>query len=140
MGRIGCFLNGCCYGKPTNSCLGVHYPKGSAAANKFMDAALHPVQLYETFGNILLAVFLLLLLRRAKRGVTMASYMLLSGILRFSGEFFRGDHRLEQLWFGKFTPAQTVGLFLIPAGTLTLIYFLRKNGKQNNQTNDKQSK
>jgi phosphatidylglycerol:prolipoprotein diacylglycerol transferase len=140
MGRIGCFLNGCCYGKPTQCFLGVHYPEGSAAANKFMGAAVHPVQLYETCGNILLAVFLLLLLRKAKRGITMASYMLLYGILRFSDEFFRGDHRLEQLWFGKFTPAQTVGMFLIPTGLLTLIYFLRKNGKQNNQTDNKQSK
>ena len=136
MGRIGCFLNGCCFGNVTHSCLGVHYPVGSAAWVKFSGAAVHPVQLYETCGNILLAVIMFVLLRRTKRGVPLASYLTLYGILRFSDEFFRGDHSHDQLWLGIFTPAQTVGLLLIPAGICTLIYFARKNGKEDNQIND----
>ena len=136
MGRIGCFLNGCCFGNVTHSCLGVHYPAGSAAWVKFSGAAVHPVQLYETCGNILLAAVMFILLRRTKRGVPLASYLILYGVLRFSDEFFRGDHGHDQLWLGTFTPAQTVGLLLIPTGICTLIYFARKNGKEDNQTND----
>jgi len=136
MGRIGCFLNGCCYGNVTHSCLGVHYPEGSTAWLKFSGAPLHPVQLYEACGNIILAAVMFILLRRTKRGIPIASYLTLYGILRFSDEFFRGDHSFDQLWLGRFTPAQTIGLLLIPAGICTLIYFLRKNDKENNQTND----
>ena len=136
MGRIGCFLNGCCYGNVTHSWLGVHYPEGTAPWVKFSGAPVHPVQLYETCGNIVLAVIMFILLRHTKRGITVASYLTLYGILRFSDEFFRGDHAHSQLWLGTFTPAQTIGLLLIPAGICTLIYFSRKNDKENNQIND----
>ncbi len=136
MGRIGCFLNGCCYGNVTNSCLGVDYPENSGAWIKFSGAAVHPVQLYESCGNIVLAAFLFILLLRTKRGITIASYLTLYGVLRFVDEFFRGDHSYDELWLGTFTPAQTIGLLLIPAGIGCLIYFSRKNGKENNQTND----
>ena len=134
MGRIGCFLNGCCFGKVTDFCLGVHYPEGSPAAVKFFGSPVHPVQLYEACGNILLAAFMLILLRRAKRGVTLAAYIVCYGIMRFVDEFFRGDYSRDQLWLGKFSPGQTVGLLLIPVGIFFLIYFLRKHGKQDNQT------
>jgi len=136
MGRIGCFLNGCCYGNVTHSWLGVHYPEGTAAWRKFFGDAVHPIQLYEACGNIILATVLLLLLRRTKRGITLSSYMILYGVLRFVDEFFRGDHSHDQLWFGSLTPAQAIGLLLIPTGICCLIYFLRKNVKENNQIND----
>jgi phosphatidylglycerol---prolipoprotein diacylglyceryl transferase len=136
MGRIGCFLNGCCYGTVTHSWLGVHYPEGSAPWTKYFGAPLHPVQLYETCGTILMAVIMFILLRRTKRGIPISSYLVIYGILRFSDEFFRGDHSVSQLWLGVFTPAQAVGLLLIPAGTCSLIYFARKNVKENNQIND----
>jgi phosphatidylglycerol:prolipoprotein diacylglycerol transferase len=140
MGRIGCFLNGCCYGSTTGSWFGVHYPEGSAPALKYSGAALHPVQLYESCGNILLALFLLYLLRHAKRGVTLASYIVLYGVMRFVDEFFRGDHSYDQLWIGGLTPAQTIGLLLIPVGICTLIYFLRRHDDENDKTDDQQSK
>lgn len=139
MGRIGCFLNGCCYGGVTSSWLGVRYPEGSAPALKYSGAPLHPVQLYESCGNILLAAFLLCLLRRARRGVTLAAYIILYGVMRFTDEFFRGDHSYDQLWLGGFTPAQTIGLFLIPVGIFTLVYFLKRHDDENHKTDDQQS-
>ena len=136
MGRIGCFMNGCCYGNVTHSWFGVHYPEGTAPWLKYSGSPLHPVQLYETCGNIVLAAVMFMLLRRTRRGIPIASYLTFYGILRFSDEFFRGDHNYNQLWLGTFTPAQTVGLLLIPAGICSLIYFARKNDKENNKTND----
>ncbi|MDD5698822.1 MAG: prolipoprotein diacylglyceryl transferase [Victivallaceae bacterium] len=133
VGRIGCFLNGCCFGKITHSWLGVHYPEGSGPAMRFAEAPVHPVQLYEAGGNILLTVFLLILLRRSGRGITMAAYMVLYGALRFGDEFFRGDYHYNELWLGIFTPGQVIGLLLIPAGIFILIHFVRKHGQQNHQ-------
>jgi phosphatidylglycerol:prolipoprotein diacylglycerol transferase len=132
MGRIGCFLNGCCYGKPTECALGVIYPQGTDPHFRYGNIPLHPVQLYETAANIILAVLLFFLVRKTRRGFTMASYMILYGVLRFLDEFFRGDHR--NLWLdGMLTPAQVIGLALVPVGTMLLIFFIKKNGKETSQ-------
>lgn len=122
-GRIGCFLNGCCYGKPTELFLGISYPAGSEPAKRYGEAALHPVQLYEAGENLLCAVLYFYLVRKAPRGVAGASYLIIYGILRFVNEFARGDHKL--IW-NLFTPAQLIGVILICSGVFMLAYFLRR--------------
>lgn len=129
-GRIGCFLNGCCFGRPNT--WGVTYPAGSLPASMYPGQALHPVQLYEAAGNIILAVFFNFTLKKVKRGQTLALYIFIYGILRFCDEFFRGDHKPAELFFGIFTPAQFIGLFLIPVGIGMFIYF-QKNETENLQ-------
>ena len=142
-GRLGCFLNGCCFGKPNS--WGIIYPHGTPPAHQYPDMAhaklvqidgamrtvfpslhLHPVQLYETVSNIALAILLNFTLRKFKRGQNLAFYMFLYGIIRFSDEFFRGDHQTADLFFGVFTPAQFIGLFLIPTGIVLFFYFQKK--------------
>lgn len=113
LGRIGCFINGCCYGIPTGLALGVRYPQDSEAWLRFGNAALHPVQLYEAALN--LAIYGLLLrayLRRKRNGSVLALYLVTYPVVRFLVEFVRGDDRLR--WFGL-TVAQeiSVGLFVI---------------------------
>ncbi|QSH41492.1 prolipoprotein diacylglyceryl transferase [Lentisphaerota bacterium ZTH] len=134
-GRIGCFLNGCCYGKPTQSFLGVIYPENAPAYLKYAGLPVHPVQLYETAANLILASILFVLIRKTKRGVVMSLYIMSYGIIRFVDEFFRGDH--DSLTWGLFTPAQVIGLFLIPIGIILLIYFLRKNEAKNNKPDNR---
>lgn len=46
LGRIGCFLNGCCYGRPTRMPWGVVFPPDSFAGLEFGNAPVHPSQLY----------------------------------------------------------------------------------------------
>lgn len=89
IGRIGCFFNGCCYGKEVS--WGIYFP--------VHDAHLHPTQLYLAGG--LFIIFLIL--KRYQRfseikGLVFASYLILVSSLRFVVEFFRADH--EVLIFG----------------------------------------
>ena len=53
-GRVGCFLNGCCYGVPTTLPWGVHFPPDSFAGLEFGNAAVHPSQLYFALAGLVL--------------------------------------------------------------------------------------
>jgi len=89
IGRIGCFLNGCCYGREVS--WGLYFP--------VHDARLHPTQLYSSAG--LLFVFFILKKfqnRSAVPGRVMVCYLILASAQRFVIEFFRADH--EILWAG----------------------------------------
>ncbi len=63
-GRVGCFLNGCCYGRPTGGAWGVAFPPDSFAGLAYGSQPLHPAQLY--FSAAGLAVFLLAWARRRR--------------------------------------------------------------------------
>jgi phosphatidylglycerol:prolipoprotein diacylglycerol transferase len=122
LGRMGCFLNGCCYGR-VDAEHGMLFPA--------VDAQLHlPVQLYEAGLCLALAVFLALRLRRhAFAGQGLAWYLLIYPPLRFGLEFLRGDaERGQLLGLSLLSPAQctSMGLFLSGLG---FWYFLshRKN-------------
>jgi phosphatidylglycerol---prolipoprotein diacylglyceryl transferase len=84
-GRIGCFLNGCCFGSPSQAPWAVSFP--------FLDHAVHPTQLYESSFCFLLAFFLFLVLRQKPRtGIVSVAYFVLYPLGRFALEFFRGDN------------------------------------------------
>ena len=123
-GRIGCFLNGCCYGHPTSLGNRVHYPPGSEAALRNPGQALHPVQLYEAAEMLVVWGVFFQLARHTKRGVAMSCYLALYGVLRFVNELFRGDNPKA---FDLFTPAQLIGLVIVPLGIGLAIYFARKH-------------
>jgi len=53
-GRIGCFLNGCCYGRPTSLPWGVVFPPDSFAGLEFGRAPVHPAQLYFALAGLAL--------------------------------------------------------------------------------------
>jgi phosphatidylglycerol---prolipoprotein diacylglyceryl transferase len=83
IGRIGCFLNGCCYGKAV--AWGIYFP--------VHNAHLHPTQLYSTVG--LLVIFFIL--KRYQKvspipGLVFVAYLFLASLLRFGIEFWRADH------------------------------------------------
>jgi phosphatidylglycerol:prolipoprotein diacylglycerol transferase len=84
IGRVGCFLNGCCYGKPSSLPWAVAFP--------FNGVPRHPTQLYE-MGALLTLFFILKALERKKlkAGTLFLIYGLSYGIWRFGVEFLRGD-------------------------------------------------
>jgi phosphatidylglycerol:prolipoprotein diacylglycerol transferase len=92
LGRIGCFFNGCCYGKPTTSWIGITFPPYSPAG--LTGEKLIPTQLISSFFLFLLFLFLRFL-KKNKRfdGEIALYYILIYSIFRFIIEFFRGDPR-----------------------------------------------
>jgi len=90
VGRIGCFLNGCCFGTVCALTWGVTYTNPLSVAPQGLP--LHPSQLYESIGLIALGF---LLLRHNKRPFikleTINLYLLFYVVLRFFVEFSRGD-------------------------------------------------
>ena len=96
LGRIGCFLNGCCYGRAATAhpAWGVVYPACSEPGQMFPGVPLYPVQLLEAAGLLAIWAALLWAYPRKKRaGGVFALYLLLYPPLRFVLEYLRGDPR-----------------------------------------------
>ena len=88
--RIGCFLAGCCYGRPTDLPWGVQFPPGSAAHFHYGEIHIHPAQLYSSFYGLI--IFTLLLLSEKKHkfdGQLFYSFLVLYGMARFLVDFVR---------------------------------------------------
>ncbi len=82
IGRLGCFLNGCCYGR--ESAFGIYFPSA--------DAVLIPTQLYSSLILVLIFIILRVLQERPRReGAIFFAYLLLYPAKRFLIEFWRAD-------------------------------------------------
>lgn len=92
LGRLGCFFEGCCYGKSCALPWAVRLPGH--------EVAVHPTPLYESAGNLLLMAGLLVWERGPRRvGELWWGYVLGYAVLRFAVEFFRGDYS-RRYWGG----------------------------------------
>lgn len=123
LGRIGCFLNGCCYGRATDAWWGIKAPAGSVLEMSAGTLPLHPVQLLEAGENFLLCAFFCWLLRKTKRGIVISVYLIIYGVIRFFNETLRGDNVL----YAGLTPAQWIGILLCTGGAILLYHFSRKH-------------
>jgi len=113
VGRIGCFLNGCCYGAITASPVGVH----------MVGASRHPVQLYESGLVLVLACIVAAVRKRPRqRGRLWRMTLLAYAAVRFTMEFFRGDPVRHA---GPLTAVQVVCL----GSAALLLYALRPAGQ-----------
>jgi phosphatidylglycerol---prolipoprotein diacylglyceryl transferase len=88
--RMGCFLNGCCFGKPTGSFLGVVFPLDSPAGYVFPDIHILPTQIFSSIGAVIVLLILLFLERYKNfEGFTFWLMVMLYSINRFIIDFFR---------------------------------------------------
>ncbi len=130
LGRIGCFLAGCCYGTPTELAIGVTFKDSPFAPNGIR---LLPTQLFMSLGDFLLMGILLIYCRKERmRGRASALYLLLYSAGRFVLEFFRGDERGT---VGALSTSQFIGIFMALAGAAAFWIVLpwlekRKEGKR----------
>lgn len=121
IGRIGCFLSGCCFGGGCNLPWAVQYPFG----HETHPHLVHPSPLYETFAMVI-ATGLLLWIDKHKqfKGVTTGGFFVLYGIIRFVLEYYRGD-RLVWIEALNLSASQCISLAGVIGGALT-VYILKK--------------
>lgn len=121
VGRIGCFLNGCCFGVPTESVFGAVFPKGSLPDIAYGGLAVHPTQLYE-LGLDLCGFFILWSFRRKIRfyGGLFLLYLMLYGVIRLMVSGLRGDSLY--IWGSNINIAQAISIavFIIALGLFIL--------------------
>lgn len=123
-GRIGCFLAGCCYGRQTDSFLGVVFPEGSLAPS---GVKLLPTQLFSSAGDFVIALILILYYKKKKRtGDVGALYMLLYGVGRFLIEILRNDSRGA---VGAFSTSQFISIFIV-LGSFVMFVWNRSREKK----------
>lgn len=121
IGRIGCFLNGDAYGIPTDSIFGVIYSENTPAFAKYGDQRLFPAELFESAGDILILIVLLLIRKKNPLAGTLTLlYFILYSLNRFILEFWRGDS-LQTISGLKVPQVLSVSTIFI----CILIYFYR---------------
>lgn len=141
IGRIGCFLVGDDYGRPTDAWFGVAFPKGappttaqalrdfgvSVDPNIPPDAILrvHPTQIYESLAAFTMFAILMRLNRKPhRRGLAWGLFLIMLGIERFLVEIVRAK---DDRFFGPFTVAQLISVLLIITGSILLLRLRQKD-------------
>jgi phosphatidylglycerol:prolipoprotein diacylglycerol transferase len=112
VGRVGCFLAGCCYGRPTTLPWGVKFP--------FLEGPVHPTQLYEAGLDLVNALILFQLFRRKGReGSVFLAYLFNYSLIRFLLEYLRGDPARAYIFRGASPLASLSGPQLVSLAGLT---------------------
>lgn len=114
LGRIGCFLAGCCWGAPTHSPFGVTFTSDTAhqLTGVPLNVSIHPTQLYEA--AVVLGVIPFLMWLRKSRpfyGAVLLFYMTYYAVARFLIEFVRDDPR--GYYFNLFSTSQLIALLIV---------------------------
>ncbi len=130
--RIGCFLRGCCYGKPTGSFLGVVFPYIEGIS--YPDGVLrYPTQLFSAgLGFILFGLLLYLWKKKRFDGQVFLAFLIIYSIGRSIIEYFREN----LLVFGNITVSQLLSaLIIVPA---VIFYWRRSREIKNNTASERE--
>ncbi len=127
-GRLGCLINGCCYGQACSLPWAISYPHEFTAEHQpiYPLNPVHPTQVYEAGLNLLLAAGLNWFHgRRRFDGQVTALYLIVYAGIRFFVELFRGDYTyVSHPLSGVFTPGQTASGVVLALG-LGLYFYCR---------------
>ena len=120
-GRLGCLMNGCCFGRVCDLPWAIQFPEGHET-HPLNSAAtpVHPTQIYESLLNFSL-YFALVWFHRRKRfdGQIFAAYLIGYALLRAFVETFRGDYPVHYLG-GWATPAQLISAGILLTGFILM--------------------
>jgi phosphatidylglycerol:prolipoprotein diacylglycerol transferase len=112
IGRNGCLMNGCCFGRPTDLAWAVHYPEDHITHGQ----GVHPSQVYDSILSFGLYFLLTWFFNRKKfDGQVFSIYLMAYAFTRSTVEFFRGDYIVHYLG-GWATPAHLISMALFVTG------------------------
>ncbi len=121
-GRLGCFFNGCCYGKACSLPWAVRFPESHLTHGW----PVHPTQLYEAIGNLAIFGGLSAFYGHKRwHGQVWWLYVLSYGTLRFLVEFTRGDY--DTYYLGLFTIGHLIAGMMIIIAVVALVRAARKS-------------
>jgi len=127
VGRLGCLMAGCCYGRPTDVSWAITFTDPAANLNVGtpLNVPLHPTQLYESVAGLVIFGILMAFERRGRQfpGRTFWMFVLLYSISRFVIEFYRGDDR--GFVFNAVSTSQAISIVLAPLALFMLWYLGR---------------
>ena len=130
--RIGCFLAGCCFGKPTSLPWGVTFPEGSLAWIELGQklVKIHPTQIYSSISLFCIFIILLILRKHMKfSGQLFLLSVILYSVHRFLIDFLRYYTPDERV--GSLATSQVVSIF---SGTIAIailiVFIVRQNSSR----------
>jgi len=127
-GRIGCFMAGCCYGKPTDLPWAVVFTDPQSLAP--LNTPLHPTQLYAAFSGFIIFVVLMFLNDRKQfQGQVFIWFLILHSTARLFMERFRGDER-GLIPGTEMSITQLITLLVLFAAVAVLFVFKSKEKNQ----------
>jgi phosphatidylglycerol---prolipoprotein diacylglyceryl transferase len=122
-GRLGNFINGELYGRPTDSWVGVIFPNGGGPYPR------HPSQLYEGIleGIVLCAILWLIRTKVRVYGIIASVFLMGYGVFRFIIEFFREPDVQLGYFFGFLTMGQLLCVIMVLIGGAGIMWAKKKN-------------
>lgn len=124
IGRIGCFLGGCCYGAPTHFALAVASTDPRSPPE--LRALRHPWPLYESAADLAIAAILALALRHTRPGIRTAAFFGLYSSARIVLEFLRGDDADRGMFFHDSVSASQLACGVILVAALAALAWLSR--------------
>lgn len=123
--RIGCFLNGCCYGAPTTLPWAVQFHE-----HGFTTPPSHPTQIYAFLANIVIFALLTRLEKMGRKpGFVFTGYIGLYGVYRFLVEYLRAGYT-AQVWLLGLTQAQWASIAMVLLSVALIVSVFRHRQKK----------
>ena len=129
IGRIGCFLAGCCHGKECDLPIGVTYNHPLTSADP-MNVPLYPTQIFEAIFLFFLAAFIHFILKKKRpfSGQLFLIYVMLYSLFRSVNEIYRGDEERGFIFGDWLSHSQFISALIFIAA-LGIYIYLRKKTK-----------
>jgi phosphatidylglycerol:prolipoprotein diacylglycerol transferase len=118
MAKLGCLLNGCCYGTPCSLPWAIVFPQGARGAPA--GVPIHPTQLYEVGLMVILIVLFRLLDLDRWRGTFLLWFLAIYGIGRAATDTLRGDNE-RYTYVGPVTVTQLICLAVAAIAIVALV-------------------
>ena len=132
LAKLGCLLNGCCYGRPCALPWAITFPEGARGAPA--GVPLHPTQLYE-IGIMLILLALFVALRGDHwRGTKLLWFLVIYGFGRAATDFLRGDNEPSGLGLLTLTQRLCLATAAIALVVLLVAYGSAKGSRSNGPT------